>query len=73
MKLKKLIKGFLIAKYVIPEIERRTGEDLRQAKSTRKIHRLPANLRARISYAIVYARKPSAKAADKEPMTSDAM
>lgn len=73
MKLRKLIKGFLIARYVIPEVERRTGEDLRQAKSTRKIHLLPANLRARISYAIVYARKPSARSSDKEPLTSDAM
>jgi hypothetical protein len=71
MKLKKLIKGFLIAKHVIPEIERRVKEDLRRAKSPKKRHRLSANLRARISYAIVYAKKP-AKAA-KEPLSSDAM
>lgn len=71
MKLKLFMKGLLIAGTRITEVERRTGDDIRRAKSPKKRHRIPATLRARISYALVYANTPAEP--KQEPMTSDAV
>lgn len=69
MKLKLFLKGFFVAGSVIPEVERRTGENILRAKSSKKRHRIPATLRARINYALVYAKE--SKGQTKEPMTMD--
>lgn len=55
-KFKRFVKGFLIAGSVISATEKRTGEDIRRAKSQKKRHRLPAAMRARIDYARTYAK-----------------
>lgn len=56
MNFRRFVKGFFIAGKVIPATEKRTGDDLRRAKSQKKRHRLPATFRARIAYARVYAK-----------------
>ncbi len=56
MKFKRFVKGFFIAGPIIVATEKRTGEDIRQSKSQKKRHRIPATLRARIAYARVYAK-----------------
>jgi hypothetical protein len=69
MKLKRFVKGFIIAGTVIPETERRTGEDILRAKSQKKRHRIPATIRARFDYALIYAKTP--KGLTEEPTASD--